>query len=75
LARWSEWAICKGVDASSQWANGNLVIDQSEAHTYYGDGGELEINNLQIERPARAVAVGRRSYVFAPTNALRPSIV
>jgi transposase len=36
-----------------------------EALTRYCDDGQLEIDNLPVERAVRGVAIGRRNYLFA----------
>ena len=41
------------------------VLNRWEALTRYCDDGQLEIDNLPVERALRGVALGRRNYLFA----------
>ena len=41
------------------------ALNRWEALTRYCDDGRLEIDNLQVERALRGVAIGRRNYLFA----------
>ena len=41
------------------------ALNRWEALTRYCDDGQLEIDNLPVERALRGVAIGRRNYLFA----------
>jgi transposase len=41
------------------------ALNRWAALTRYGDDGQLEIDNLPVERALRGVAIGRRNYLFA----------
>lgn len=41
------------------------ALNRWEAFTRYCDDGQLEIDNLPVERALRGVAIGRRNYLFA----------
>ncbi len=41
------------------------ALNRWEALTRYCDDGQLEIDNLPVERALRRVAIGRRNYLFA----------
>jgi transposase len=41
------------------------ALNRWEALTRYCDDGQLEIDNLAVERALRGVAIGRRNYLFA----------
>nr|WP_321943923.1 IS66 family transposase [Paraburkholderia tropica] len=41
------------------------TLNRWEALTRYCDDGQLEIDNLPVERALRGVAIGRRNYLFA----------
>lgn len=41
------------------------AMNRWEALTRYCDDGQLEIDNLPVERALRGVAIGRRNYLFA----------
>ncbi len=41
------------------------ALNRWEALTRYCDDGQLEIDNLPVERALRGVVIGRRNYLFA----------
>ena len=77
-ATWLESSLSKLSRKSDTTAAIHYALARWDAFVRYCDDGRIEIDNSAAERALRAVALGRKNYLFAgriaAANAPRPSI-
>ena len=69
LRVWLESSLEKLSRKSDTTAAVRYTLGLWDALTHYGDDGRLEPDNNAAERALRAVAVGRKNYLFAGSDA------
>jgi len=69
LRSWLELTLAKLSRKSDTAAAIRYALSRWQALTRYLDDGELEIDNNTAERALRVVALGRKNYLFAGSNA------
>lgn len=69
LHQWLETSLTKLSRKSDTTAAIHYALARWEALVRYSDDGRIEIDNSAAERALRAVAVGRRNYLFAGSDA------
>jgi len=69
LRRWFEESLSKLSRKSDTTAAIRYALSRWEALVRYGDNGRIEIDNNPAERALRAVALGRKNYLFAGSDA------
>jgi transposase len=68
LCQWFETALLKLSRKSDTTAAIRYALGLREALTRYCDDGRLEIDNNAAERSLRAVALGRKNFLFAGSD-------
>ncbi len=66
---WLETSLSKLSRKSDTSAAIHYALARWDAFTRYCDDGRIEIDNSAAERALRAVAVGRKNYLFAGSDA------
>ncbi len=66
---WFEESLSKLSRKSDTTAAIRYALSRWEAPVRYGDDGRIEIDNNAAERTLRAVALGRKNYLFAGSDA------
>jgi len=69
LRQWLEETLSKLSRKSDTTAAIRYALSRWEALVRYGDDGRIEIDNNAAERTLRAVALGRKNYLFAGSDA------
>jgi len=69
LRQWFEESLTKLSRKSDTTAAIRYALSRWEALVRYGDDGRIEIDNNAAERTLRAVALGRKNYLFAGSDA------
>jgi transposase len=69
LRPWLESCLTKLSKKSDTTVAVNYALGRWEALTRYAEDGSLEIDNNAAERALRAVALGRKNYLFAGSDA------
>src|SRR5664280_360242 len=69
LRQWFEESLSKLSRKSDTTAAIRYALSRWEALVRYGDDGRIEIDNNAAERTLRAVALGRKNYLFAGSDA------
>ena len=69
LRAWWETCLTKLSQKSDTTAAVKYALGRWEALTRYAEDGRLEIDNNAAERALRAVALGRKNYLFAGSDA------
>ena len=69
LRQWLEESLSKLSRKSDTTAAIRYALSRWEALVRYGDDGRIEIDNNAAERSLRAVALGRKNYLFAGSDA------
>jgi len=69
LHHWFELSLSKLSRKSDTTAAIRYALGLWKALTHYCDDGHLEIDNNAAERALRAVALGRKNYLFAGSGA------
>ncbi len=68
LRQWFEESLSKLSRKSDTTAAIRYALSRWEALVHYGDDGRIEIDNNAAERTLRAVALGRKNYLFAGSD-------
>jgi hypothetical protein len=68
LRKWFEESLSKLSRKSDTTAAIRYALSRWEALVRYGDDGRIEIDNNAAERALRAVALGRKNYLFAGSD-------
>jgi transposase len=68
LRKWMEKALCSLSSKSETAAAIRYALSRWRALTRYTDDGLLEIDNSAAERALRAVALGRKNFLFAGSD-------
>jgi hypothetical protein len=68
LRQWLEESLSKLSRKSDTSAAIRYALSRWEALVRYGDDGRIEIDNNAAERSLRAVALGRKNYLFAGSD-------
>jgi len=69
MREWLETSLAKLSRKSDTAAAIHYALARWDAFVRYCDDGRIEIDNSAAERALRAVAVGRRNYLFAGSDA------
>jgi hypothetical protein len=69
LRRWMEQALTQLTPKSETAAAIHYALGLWDALARYLDDGRIELDNLIAERALRSVAIGRRNYLFAGSDA------
>ena len=69
LRKWMEKALCSLSSKSETAGAIRYALSRWRALTRYTEDGHLEIDNSAAERALRAVALGRKNYLFAGSDA------
>jgi hypothetical protein len=69
MQRWLEQALTQQAPNSQTTAAIHYVLSLWDALARYLDDGRIEMDNLIAERALRPVAIGRRNYLFAGSDA------